>query len=330
MLRFAEVKEIVRLIVRFVLSLAAALILLVAGIVAVRWVTYLAPGDAVAGRTLAILVAEGVRPAVLPAVVIAALSCLFGLLRVSAARPVGLPVVLLLTGFSITFGMIGLDKLPVLIPSSSSSLVHRIEPNVIYRSEAFDFYAFGRRGLELETVVVHDDGTSPAFGVVAEGIHDRQTDTLLLPGEADRSLPLSRVDNAYWEGLHPPPQVSRLFSHVSSASDAFRDEFRPGTTDFLILSWSLALLLTSLWAVVRISRWPLLNILLALGMARLVFAVFALVRRDMVREFAGLLLPEDQLHYLLPGAFAAAALVLLLILVLLPPYRDWKRGLGSV
>ena len=329
-LRFAEVKEIVRLIVRFVLALAAALVLIVAGTVAVQWVTFYGSSGESAGQFFASLVFDALPQALLPAVVVATLFCLFALIRRFTARPLALLAVLLLSGFSITVGMNLLAGLPGTSSEASVERTRRLEPETLYRADPFDFYAVNRRGEEFSPVVVHTAEQDPAFEVASEAISDSRSGILYLRGEGVQGeIGLDTVRNAYWQAFTPSPPVSGIFADIAVAGDMLRRSAGENATRFLLLTWTLALLLTSLWVVVRVSRWPLLNIILVLTVLRGVFATFSAARRETVLEFAALIIPQQQLQYLLPAVFLAISIVLLLILVLLPPFHQWKREVGS-
>ncbi len=333
MLRFAEVKAIVRLVVRFILSFATVLLLLVAGIVAIRWVTYHTPANAPAGRAMAYLLVQAIRPAFLPAVFVATLVSLFGLLRVPRVRRAGLLVVLLITGLSITFGTAGLHRLERMTPAPEEPPSRRLESEVLYRSDRLDIYVFRRSGLAFSSVVYHAPERDPAFGVAEEGVLYPRTEDLEVRSpdlqEPELRVSLSELENAYWQSFVPPPEVDGTLADVATAGMAFEGRYSPMSRDFLVLAWTLALVMTSLWTIVRSTRWPLLNILLALGMVRAVFAAFSLVERESVREFVAAMLPAAYLDYALPALFGGVAVILLLILILMPPFEQWNREVGS-
>ena len=324
MLRFAEVKEIVRLFVRFILSFAAAVVLIVAGIVAVRWVTFHDLSATLSGRLIAVLLSDAVGPAVVPSVVVAVLSCLFRLLRFSTARPVGLLMVFALAGAALTFGMIGAGEIALAFEDTSAESIRRLETDVLYRAEPFDFYAVDRSGAELGPVVVHDSGDTPAFRMLQSVVHDAGSDVLLV-SEMDTRVDLRSVRNAYWQAFVPPVGVAGVFEDARRAFSTFRAELSNGLPHLLLLSWTLALVLVSAWVVVRLSRWPLLNILLVLVLARGIFAAFSFVQTETMRDLMEIFLSPQQMHFVLPVVFTAGSVVLMLILILLPPFREWKR-----
>jgi hypothetical protein len=332
-LRFAEVKEIVRLVVRFILSFATILLLLVAGIVAIRWVTYHTPEDVPAGRILAYLLVQAIRPAFLPSVLIAAIVSLFGLLRLPRLRHAGLLVVFVVTGLSITIGAEGLLRLEGMVPAPDAPPSRRLESEVLYRSDQLDFYAFDSTSLRFSSIVYHVQGRDPAFGVAEEGVlyPDTEEFGVRTPDapEVDIRVSLSELENAYWQSVVPPPEVAGTLEDVAWAGTAFDGRYSPMSRDFLILAWTLALLTTSLWTIARATRWPLLNIILTLGMLRAIFAAFSLVEREVVREFVVSVVPQAYLEYLLPGLFAGVAVILLLILILMPSFEQWNREVGS-
>jgi len=328
MLRFAAVKEIVRLLVRFIVSLAAVLVLLIAGVVAVQWVSYQAPDSAGIAPALATLATDALFRALLPSVVIAALVSMFALLRVEQGRAPGLLLLFVLTTATIMFGMTGVSVLSDRVGDGRQVTGRRFEAGVLYRSDRLDFYAFDDTGLLLGPVVVHDPGYRPALRVVDEVVHDAQEPYLQFRG-TDTRLAVSEVGNAYWQVFSPPPYIADTLDDVSEAAAVFESPFTPMTRDFLMIAGALGFFITMLWVPMRVSRWPLLNIILAAGMARGMFAVFSLMQIDRVREFFGIFVPAAYRHYLLPAAFAALGVILLLILGLLPSFQQWKREVRS-
>ncbi|MFO7782883.1 MAG: hypothetical protein R6W94_14800, partial [Spirochaetia bacterium] len=209
----------------------------------------------------------------------------------------------------------------------------RLEPGVLYRSDQLDFYAFDRSALRLSSIVYHVPGRDPAFGVAEEGVLYPHTEELEVRAPDGRGLDLrvslSELENAYWQSVVPPPEVAGTLEDVARAGMAFDGRYSPMSRDFLMLAWTLALLTTSLWTIARATRWPLLNIMLAVGMVRAVFAAFSLVERESVREFAAAVVPQAYLEYLLPGLFAGVAVILLLVLILMPSFDQWNREVGS-
>lgn len=329
MLRFAAVKEIVRLLVRFIVSLAAVLVLLIAGVVAVQWVSYQAPDSAGIAPALATLATDALFRALLPSVVIAALVSMFALLRVEQGRTPGLLLLFVLTTATIMFGMTGVSVLSERVGDDRRVATgRRFESGVLYRSDRLDFYAFNDTGLLLEPVVVHDPAHRPALRVVGEVVHDTTEPYLQFRGIETR-LAVSEVGNAYWQVFSPPPYISDTVGDASAAAAVFERRFTPMTRDFLMLAGALGFFITMLWVPMRASRWPLLNIILAAGMARGLFAMFSLTQIDRVREFFGVFVPAAYHHYLLPAALAALGVILVLILGLLPSFQQWKREVRS-
>lgn len=329
-LRFAEVKQIVRLLVRFALTLAAFFVLFAAASAAVRWVTFHDLGNAPPASALASLFVQGAGPALLPAIVVATLVSLFSILRVSAARPFGLLIIFLLSGFSITFGMIGVDYLERAVPQPSASAARRLEPNVLYRADNIDFYALDRRDEAVfGPLLVHEPAREPSLSIFQRAEQDRESGSLLLRGETDRQINLEAVENGYWQAFEAPVLVRRLFRDAKTVASSFGGEPGLYNIDFLLRAWSLALLLTSLWVVVRVSRWPLFNFILSLGMARAAFVVFHATQVPALRDVFRIVLSSEQMNYLVPGIFVGLSLLLMLVSVLLPPFHQWRREVSG-
>jgi hypothetical protein len=224
--------------------------------------------------------------------------------------------------------MIGAAELDRAVAETRLERARRLEPEILYRAEPIGFYALERQGGSLAPVVVHDPGAEPEFRLLEQATHDARVDSLYMP-EIGLTVELDTVRNAYWQAFLPPEGAAALFEDVALASATFKAEFSHGTRHLLVHAWSLALVLVSTWVVVRLSRWPLLNIFLVLLAARGIFAAFSFVQTETMSDLMGVFLTEEQMHYLLPALFAAASLVLLLVLIVLPPFRQWKREVGS-
>ncbi|MFP4230976.1 MAG: hypothetical protein ACLFRR_03925, partial [Spirochaetaceae bacterium] len=328
-LRFREVKSPVRLIARFLLSFAAVAVLLAGAVTAVRWATYETAASASHGATVAQLVRTAARPVLLPAVVTAALVCLFGILADSGRKTVRLLVLFVLCGVMISGGMRLVERLEASAEPGGETVL-RLQPRLLYRAEGIDFYALETDGAEMGPAVVHEPGRDPAFRVVSEMRLDPASGRLLIPESeavAERRIDARNVENAYWRAFRPPAGFEPLFRDVERAGNAFREVAPPGGADFALLGWATALFIVSLWPLIRLTRWPLLNIVLAVGAARGLFFLFTVTQNEMVREGAASLLGRN-LDYVLPGALLAISTVLLLVLLVLRPYGEWKREVG--
>ncbi len=314
MLRFATVKQTARVAARFLLTILGALVVIsLLGLVR-RYVTGYTPDGAtiVVGRALL----DALRGAVLPAVGASVILALFDVLR-NAERP-ALPLLALfvLAAASAVAAVTFLGS-----PSSDPSPVQPSIPSErVVQYEEILIYSLGRAGLQIGPGVVYDRTRRPGFQTFQEAVLLPQTDELRIP-RIDATYQLGTPLNAYPAMVDVPSGIAPIMDEIATLNRILL----AGDGPALVLALAVSLYLVSCWTLVRLSRWPAFNAVLAVGAVRALIWTVAAIEQGPLTSLAIAVLTSARLwlaEVLIVGSYAA---VLILVGVLLPPLRDWKR-----
>lgn len=131
------------------------------------------------------------------------------------------------------------------------------------------------------------------------------------------------------------PELPHPITRVAADLDTFvlyAQALRGTTSEMFIagialLSFSAALLFS--WSLARMSRWYLVNVLIALTYGRFLLAVPRLLREDIVVELLFFVPMRGEIIPMLPAVvWGACAVILLVTAIVQEPLPVWQRELG--
>lgn len=314
MLRFSAVKHTLRVAARFLLTVLGALVVFgLLGLV-YRYVTGYAPEGAtiVLGPSLV----SSLKATAIPAVSVAILLALFDILRVTERPAVPLITVTVL-GAAFALATILLLDSDARAESPSPPTV--AEQRVI-RYDQVTLYVARQSGLQLGPGVIYDPRSRPGFISFGEAVLMPESGELRIPRSA-RSFPLGRPQNAYPSMVAPPPGLRPILEEVRTLNEILGR----GGSSSVALTLSVILYLVSCWTLIRLSRWPAFNAVLAVGAARALLWTFSAIENGLLRELAVAVLTSERLWLAQMLVVLGYSAVMILVGVLLPPLRDWKR-----
>ncbi len=193
---------------------------------------------------------------------------------------------------------------------------------IVY-GRTYSLYVSRRQGIELKDVILVRHGTTPRMQVYPE----------MYLNEADRQLVGTGERPLSTEGLsgtrqRVAPQVFvRLGEDARRAIKLIHGPVQSLAT--IVALAGLAFALTMIWTVVRLTRWPLANGVLALGVIVLILALPRLVDSAATMPVLG-----DHVQGIVTGrwrayvpgaAWSGLAIVLLVAGFFLPSFRRWQR-----
>ncbi|MFW6328962.1 MAG: hypothetical protein ACOC28_02610 [Alkalispirochaetaceae bacterium] len=261
-------------------------------------------------------------PVTLPASILGAIPIQLLLILRNPGRPAGSLLLLFVTAAAFQYAA-GTLLEP---PEPTDRELGLFQPGLILETPEYAFAFRGRSGSAVTGVLLERPREDPVLSVHREGFIDLAGRRLLLP-ESGVSLPLE-ADYAPSASLYRPPAVIAGF--VSDVLLFVESLGSPrGGLDYLLLLASTTLLFFSLWTFARATNWKLMNLILLWFAVRLFFLLFRLLRSDLVTSLAEQQLPESLASYLTPGVVTVLALLLLLLAILMPPLKEWKRGVGD-
>lgn len=276
---------------------------------------------------------------VAPAITLAAIFCaapiaMFGLLR-SRVRPI-LPLLLLLPFVALAlFGALwGGIRLAAAFGQPDPMALHRAPAAGSFLQDGSRIiYVDDRHGLEIRRLLVGSLDTAtdlPRFALYPQGVFDPRTESITpRPASATTGAPfaLSNAVDAPWALFDPPASVRSVAHDVQTVATLLTADLAEAPLRTLAGISAVALLLTASWVLLRLTRWPLLNALLALGWIRLIlFALpFAALPElsSAVEQLLGA--PETLRWAYFPALVMLGGLLLVGINMVLPPFDHWRR-----
>ena len=277
------------------------------------------------------LLAVSIRIYLVPAVIVAQIvAVVLTLVRVylRSVSKAGVLVVLFVLNALITIGTIALapaDLVPLDVP--------RIPENVWLRGESLQLYVESRQGLSVSGAIVNRFADRPRMTHYDRGLVDPQGESLVIPATGE-SVALSSLLRFVYEPFRPPEGVRSIGSDSVALANRFKqrwedpprlDTSRAGRVISVIgryvwpVAW--ALVLVSLWATVRATRWPLFNVLFTAVIARGLLLLPGIVDHPVVTGHVMRIAGDAVYSLAVPILWSAIAVLFLTVAALMPPLQ---------
>jgi len=322
-LRSFVVKNTILVPVRFVLvCLILTVVLAGVYVLTVLGETY-DPGHLPLPGLISARIMDGLRAVYPVSVLLSVLITLFTVLRLKRFRAVALIVVFVAGTAAIVGGIRGIELLRRDSAASAPASV-AVEPGFVYRFGNDFLYSDRREGVSLKDVVVYRNDKEPGFVFSPEALLDPGSGVVHLP-ETDEDFPVAKSDSSFAHMFVGPRVVSNLFRDVGVLSRALGRQKNPLAPSYLLLVSVTVLFVVSLWFLVRLTRWPLFNALIALGVFRLLFLLYGFLQSKVFQEFMSAVVQPAYQRFVSPGVILFISLVFVIVGLLLPPFDLWKR-----
>ncbi len=216
----------------------------------------------------------------------------------------------------------------------------RVETGRIYQGERYSVLVEAVTGSELRSVVVtdHTEEIEQRITVYSEGYWDRLNGELILPDGPEIDL---NTLKGFGLPVMPPAvrtTVSDVLRLVETAALLWSapvpfvapDSVPPAAQSLLspvLTVLMLTLLLTAVWTPLRLTRWPLLNVVAGLAYLRLVVALPAATDQLVRVETVTRRLPEISRAELVVLVGGLVLLVLALLAIVRPSLASWRHNM---
>ncbi|TVQ38285.1 MAG: hypothetical protein EA384_09850 [Spirochaetaceae bacterium] len=320
-----------------------ALALLISGVhVLVLWgISFDEASSGRVGADLVVSILREMRATLLVAAVLATLGVLFRCLRLDG-RPTGALLLLWLCAAGAIYGGLLVSDVLRRQLSPVAEPVRAPATGTLLRSPQTAIYIGQRENNELHGVLLwrspaasdaEDNavtGAQAGFSVHPLAHYRRESELIELQSNGFR-VALRDVQNGHWQLFEPPAVLERLNEDVARTADRLSFIVRSDRMAGALTVVALALIVTMSWVIVRLTRWPLLNVVMAIGWIRLLFSVLPFALDSELGQPLQRLLPSAAAlsHYLHPLILAAVALVLVIVNVVMPSFSHWKREVSD-
>ncbi|MFP4211270.1 MAG: hypothetical protein ACLFR8_08515 [Alkalispirochaeta sp.] len=250
----------------------------------------------------------------------------------SVFRPI-VPVVFLLmlifATAAFTLGIVVLDTVVLDRHTRDPGTERGIPVGAILTGPEFSLFVGDATGVALEDVLVFRTGEVPRIMRFENAVwNSRAQEIVSTDPDTPGRFAAAELDTVSWRRV--PPSIRRVVDDLATVYALPAGSFRLGNTrDLAIYLGSLVLALTAVWTPARLFRWPMLNVLLAIGYLRGVLWVpsgvvaYSMIERlpDWVPTLFG--------EYLTATIWIVSAMILFGIALVLPSLARWRREIGS-
>ena len=259
-------------------------------------------------------------PAVLLSGIFFALfSGLFRIIRKPGIKLLSFALLAVFLAASLFFGLFGLGRLIKGVEAPPEPSAFPLKPGILY--EAGDAYLrLGNKdGVVLREVLTYGVGRAE-FRLHPEAVYKPEKDTLRLLDTGEEI----RVGES--ASVKPPAFLSSLFRDLVYLSGKLTPssmlDWRTAVNVVIVTFFGL-----SLWTLVRLTRWPLFNLIVALGAFRFALFLIRFLGKEFLPEAAKIVKSDWLLHQIPFITLGTAAVILFFFCILMKPLAEWKRDL---
>jgi hypothetical protein len=273
--------------------------------------------------TVSLLTVNGFFVWIVPGLLLAWLFTSLGIFRRGKAkrtRMVFLTVLVSGTMFSVLYFMPPLDK----VRSHVSELDFQVPDKVILtNSEAFFVYA-GNQDDKSGSVLLHRNGPDARFRLIPAAEKDTNAGKLVL-GAGESPIDMDGLVGGRRALFENDGVLEPVFGIMLDGLVAFQ-KGRPGELiPAAALSAATGLLLASFWLFVRLTKWPLANLVLSLAVLAGMVVLPSLIGSPLGRGLLSFV-PDVLRTYTLPGIYLLVSILCFGGCLLQPSTRDWQPG----
>ncbi len=198
----------------------------------------------------------------------------------------------------------------------------------VTRFPSADIFVGGRDRFSLLDIVVFSRQEPRGFSVVSEGFLDPFNRQLEIPQpEGELIIDLEEAQSGPTVLFQPPVLLSTFAETVVHSGERFISHRQSEPLLFWMETAALMFALAGAWAFAHMSRWPLLNGVIVLGVALVLPAVHVLLYDPDVQVLYGLILADDVAFAAPAFVLAVAGLFMQVMGLLFPPSRRIRREL---
>ncbi len=183
------------------------------------------------------------------------------------------------------------------------------------------FIATSIEGYSLKELYLFAGGTqAPGWQKVEEAVLDPYTEEILIP--QNDTVILSDVHQGSWALFEVPPGWAGVVEDLHDMQAQFIGQ---GLVVRLMMTLALAFVMYSIWTLVRLTRWPLLNALLAFATVRGLLMLAVLSADSAVIELFLVVFNRSEPWFGMLIGYFILGLIFFLWGIILQPFGRWSK-----
>jgi hypothetical protein len=262
----------------------------------------------------------------LPAMILSIALLGFRLARRPFSRFLGLLIVLVVSYVVLVNGMIWLRSLSARVAAPPENVGQYLQPNTLTSLGSREIAVGGVAGGRVRALLVYDPATrdhrlsvAPSATAVIRG------GTLVLTTATRPAATLAGEPERSWASVFAADRFTGAFLRdITTMVGDFQGLQRSSLGEFFAACFALLFLCTASLALLRITRWPLANIMLLVIFFRGYFSLYHLLAVDLAPRVAALVTDRLAVRMFPAAALGALGLLLLLVDIIFIPANRWK------
>ncbi len=263
----------------------------------------------------------------IPAVVLSIVLLGFRMARRPFSRFVGLLIVLGVSYVVLVNGMIFSNSLASSARSLPETPRQYIVPSTFVRLGDRIVAVRSLEGANARGILVYDSSrTDERFTVRAQANVTTRKGTLTLTTSGPSPVSLSGSPALAWSSVFAPDRFTSLFLRdVRTLTVDFQKLMDTSMAEFFAACFSLVFLCAASLMLLRITRWPLVNVMLLVIAVRGYFSLYHLLAVSIAPQIAAVVTDRLAARLFPSAAMAALGVLLLLLDILFIPGDRWTR-----
>jgi hypothetical protein len=266
---------------------------------------------------------------IIPSVVVSLVITGFRIARKPGSRFLALILCLATSYIVLVNGMILLDRLVKTVRPAAAATPQYFQPQAFQRVGDDIVGAQSVAADSLKGVLLYSSAgsrqTAPRLFVYPSGRLSRTADSLSLDLIGNPPARLTQKVSPEFSSIFVPDPLTGLFLRdINVLTSDFEQILSRSMVEFFVACFALLFLCTASMAILRFTRWPLINVLLYIVAVRLYFLLYHFLSVGLAPE-AAKVITDPLVAKLFPSVvFAVLGVVFLLVDVLFVPDRGLK------
>jgi hypothetical protein len=267
----------------------------------------------------------------IPAVVLSIVLIGFRLARRPFSRFLGLLIVLVISYAALVNGMIWFKALSAATRPAQGEPAQYLRPSTFMRIGGVVLNASAVEGSGVRGVLVFDPSRpAPRFTVYGAASASVRAGSMTVNAPGRPPLNLTGAPDLAWTGIFSADPITGAFLRdLGTLTADYKHLLDTSLAQFFAACFSLVLLCTASLVLLRITRWPLVNIMLLIIAVRGYFSLYHLLAVRLAPQLRTILADNLVATFFPSGVLAALGIVLLLVDVLFIPADRWASETGQ-
>ena len=263
----------------------------------------------------------------IPSVVLSIVLLGFRLARRPFSRFLGLLIVLGVSYIVLVNGMIWFRALSGKSQPAQETPRQYLQTATFMRVGGTMLSVSGIKGTALQGVLLFDTAkAADRFSFAAGGTATTSAGTLTVKTSGVSPITISGKPDLSWTGVFAADRFTSVFLRdIGTLTSDFEALLDGSLPQFFAACFALLLLCAASLALLRVTRWPLANIMLLVIAMRGYFSLYHLLAVDLAPRVAAAITDRLVARMLPSAAMAALGVLLLLVDILFIPGNRWSR-----